>query len=126
VRVEKRRGNDWRLMVLPEELRGRQLLKATCSMLSALRNPRAAVKVCCRRAYGFNAHSLRYAFITHLLSKGVSPSIIAKVTGHASLDYILRCTQVKTAEGVGTLSSSSGSKALEEHGLAPSLGFSQN
>jgi len=57
VRVEKHKDNDMRLMVLPEELRsgeGRRLLAEACSALSALRNPRAAVKVYCRRAYGFN------------------------------------------------------------------------
>lgn len=47
-----------------------------------------------------NTHSLRYAFITHLLKKGVSPSIIAKITGHSKLDYILTYTQTKAAEEV--------------------------
>jgi len=57
VRVEKHKGNGMRLMVLPEELRsgeGRRLLKEACATLSALRNPKAAVKVYCRRTYGFN------------------------------------------------------------------------
>jgi len=42
--------------------------------------------VYCRRAYGFNTHSLRYAFVSYLLKRGVSPSIAAKITGHRSLD----------------------------------------
>jgi len=69
VRVEKHRDGDQRLMVLPEELRsgeGRQLLSEACAALSALRNPKAAVKVYCRRAYGFNTHGLRYAFVSYL------------------------------------------------------------
>jgi len=77
VRVEKHKDGDQRLMVLPEELRsgeGRQLLGEACAALSALRNPKAAVKVYCRRAYGFNTHSLRYAFVSYLLKRGVSPS----------------------------------------------------
>jgi hypothetical protein len=56
VRVEKHKGNDMRLMVLPEGLRSgeaRRLLSEACSRLSALRNPKAAVKVYCRRTYGF-------------------------------------------------------------------------
>jgi len=90
-------------MVLPEELRsgeGRQLLSEACAALSALRNPKAAVKVYCRRAYGFNTHGLRYAFVSYLLKKGVSPSIVAKVVGHRSLDHILHYTEVRLAEEV--------------------------
>jgi integrase len=103
VRVEKHRDGDQRLMVLPEELRsgeGRQLLGEACAALSALRNPKAAVKVYCRRAYGFNTHSLRYAFVSYLLKKGVSPSIVAKVIGHRSLDHILHYTEVRLVEEV--------------------------
>ena len=103
VRVEKHKDSDLRLMVLPEELRsveGRRLLSEACSALSALRNPKAAVQVYCRRAYGFNTHSLRYAFVSYLLKKGVSPSIVAKITGHRSLDHILHYTEVKLAEEV--------------------------
>jgi hypothetical protein len=103
VRVEKHKGNDMRLMVLPEELRsveGRQLLSEACSRLSALRSPKAAVKVYCRRTYGFNTYSLRYAFVSYLLKKGVSPSIVAKITGYRSLDHILHYTEVKLTEEV--------------------------
>jgi integrase len=103
VRVEKHRDGDQRLMVLPEEPRsgeGRQLLSEACDALSALRNPKAAVKVYCRRAYGFNTHGLRYAFVSYLLKKGVSPSIVAKITGHRPLDHILHYTEVRLAEEV--------------------------
>ena len=48
--------------------------------------------------YRLNTHSLRYAFITFLLRNGVSPSIVAKITRHSKLDYILRYTQEKEAE----------------------------
>jgi len=73
VRVEKHRDGDQRIMVLPEELRsgeGRQLLSEACAALSDLRNPKAAVKVYCRRAYGFNTHGLRYAFVSYPSEKG--------------------------------------------------------
>jgi len=88
---------------LPEELRrgqGRVLLEATCNWLTGVGNPKDAVISYCRRTYGFNSHSLRYAFITYMLSKGVNPSIVAKVTGHRSLEHILRYTETKTAEGL--------------------------
>jgi len=41
------------------------------------------LRVHSRYTYGFNTHSLRYALITYLLSQGVSPSIIAKITKHS-------------------------------------------
>jgi Phage integrase family. len=103
VRVEKHKGNDTRLMVLPEELRdrqGRDYLAQACLRLAKVRNPKSAVKVYCKATYGFNTHSLRYAFITYLLSKGVSPSFIAKITGHRNLSYILHYTELKTAEDI--------------------------
>jgi integrase len=88
-------------MVPPEGLReGRQLPQAACARLSALRSPKQAVKTYCRRTYEFNTHSLRYAFITHLLRLSHSPSIVAKIMGHSSLDHILHYTEVKVAEEV--------------------------
>jgi integrase len=101
VKVEKHRGTDTRLMVLPEELRnseGRDYLAQACLRLSKVKNPKDSMRDYCRRTYGFNTHSLRYAFITYMLSKGVSPSFIAKMTGHKNLSYILHYTEVKTAE----------------------------
>jgi len=88
-------------MVLPEGLReGRQLPQAACARLSALRSPKQAVKTYFRRTYEFNTHSLRYAFITHLLRLSHSPSIVAKIMGHRSLDHILHYTEVEVAEEV--------------------------
>jgi integrase len=103
VHVEKHRGTDTRLMVLPEELRGkegRDYLAQACLRLAKLKNPKSAVKEYCRATYGFNTHSLRYAFITYLLSKGVNPTFIAKITGHKNLSYVLHYTELKTAEDI--------------------------
>jgi integrase len=103
VRVEKHKGNDTRLMVLPEELRGkegREYLAQACLRLTKVKNPKSAVKEYCRTTYGFNTHSLRYAFITYMLSKGVSPSFIARITGHRNLSHILTYTELKTAEDI--------------------------
>jgi len=103
VRIEKHQGNDTRLMVLPEELRGkegRDYLAKACIRLTKVRNPKSAVKEYCRATYGFNSHSLRYAFITYMLSKGISPSFIAKITGHKNLSHILHYTELKTAEDI--------------------------
>ena len=102
IRVEKHRNsNDQRLMMLPEELRtsqGKILLQSACSWISGIENPKAAIKTYCKRTYGFNTHGLRYAFVTYMLGKGVNPSIIAKITGHKNLSYILHYTELKTAE----------------------------
>jgi len=49
---------------------------------------------------GINTHSLRYAFITFLGNRGVAPQLIAKITGHKKLDYILRYTQKVQAEKI--------------------------
>ncbi len=103
VRIEKHKEGDTRLMVLPEELRnkeGRELLAKACLRLAKVKNPKSAVKVYCKATYGFNTHSLRYAYITYLLSKGVNPSLVAKITGHKNLSYILHYTQLKTAEDI--------------------------
>jgi integrase len=43
-------------------------------------------------------HSLRYAFITYMLRRGMSSSIIAAVTGHKNLNMILKYTERKEAE----------------------------
>ena len=102
VRIEKHRDpRDQRLMVLPEELRkgqGRVLLESACTWLSSVENAKEAVKSYCRRTYGFNTHSLRYSFITYMVSKGVSPSLIARITGHSTLEHILHYTERKTSE----------------------------
>jgi integrase len=101
VRVEKHKNpNDMRTMVLPEELRkgqGRVLLEQACVWLSGVEKPKEAVKSYCRRTYGFNTHSLRYAFITYLSRKGVPPQIIAKITFHKDLNLISAYTERKTA-----------------------------
>ena len=56
------------------------------------------IKVYAVKELWINTHSLRYARITHMLRNNVSPSIVAKITGHKKLDYILKYTQIKTAE----------------------------
>jgi len=102
VKIEKHRDpKDQRLMVLPEELRkgsGKVLLEQACAWLANTEKPKDAVKSYCRRNYGFNTHSLRYAFITYLLKRGVNPSLVAKITGHTTLESILHYTERKTAE----------------------------
>ncbi len=95
VRVRKKRDEDWRYITWPEWI--------PWYITNKLRkyNIRISVqslKSSCKRYTGVNTHTLRYAFITYLARKGVNPSIIAKMTHHSKLEYILRYTQQKIAD----------------------------
>ncbi len=100
IRVEKKKKPDERLVVVPVELDDN--IRFGCIDLAPLPKNTLVnrVKNWCRQKLGFNTHSLRYAFITYLLRQGVNPSIIAKITHHSKLDFILSYTQSKTAENV--------------------------
>jgi integrase len=100
VQVSKKRHPETRLAIIPRELLDARL--AGCRDLLSLDGEKLVMRVkkYSRRRYGFNTHSLRYAFITFLLRQGVNPSIIAKITKHSRLDFILTYTQEKTAEEI--------------------------
>lgn len=95
VPVRKHRSFEVRKMVVPEELKEEDRLD--CASVLECVKP-ANVEVYAGRAFGWNTHSLRYARITHLAKKGVSPSLIAKITHHRRLDYVLRYTEQKAAD----------------------------
>lgn len=93
VRVSKKKQEDLRLMVIPNNIvKCYEFVDIDDKLL------RDRVIYYCRKKLRVNTHSLRYAFITHLLKYNVSPSIIAKITRHSKLDFILHYTQQKTAE----------------------------
>jgi integrase len=96
--VEKKRRPVERLVVVPPELDDN--IRLACLDLAHVDRKVLInrIKNWCRNVLGFNTHSLRYAFITYLLRMGVNPSIIAKITKHSKLDFILNYTQSKTAE----------------------------
>jgi integrase len=97
VKLSKRRRGEDRLIIVPELIdRGR------CIWISDLGEDKIVdrVKTFCREKYHVNTHSLRYSFITHLLKANVNPSIIAKITKHSKLDFILTYTQEKEAEKI--------------------------
>jgi integrase len=101
VRVSKKRRAEVRTVIVPRELIDMAAL-AECRDMLSLDEAKLVtrVKVYCRRRYGFNTHSLRYAFITFLLRQGIPSSIIAKITRHSRLDYVITYTQEKAAEEV--------------------------
>lgn len=101
VKVEKRKDGYLRKMVTPNEIQKSDVLDIKHLFLEKYGNKRRFVIYTteyARRRYGWNSHSLRYAFITYLAKKGYSPQIIAKITGHRTLDYILGYTQKIKAE----------------------------
>jgi Phage integrase family. len=99
VDVSKKKQREQRLVIIPNEV---VHLRDYCSELLSVdfRKLVDRVKHYCRYTYKFNTHSLRYSFITYLLRNGVNVSIIAKITRHSRLDYILRYTQEKVADRV--------------------------
>jgi integrase len=48
--------------------------------------------------FGFNTHSLRYAYINHMLSQGYDPATISIIVGHSKLDTLLEYIQHKRAQ----------------------------
>jgi integrase len=98
--VEKHKKDDYRLMVIPKEIVEED--STTCTTLIDKDKDviRVNVNKYLHRRLRINAHSLRYAFITYMLRKGVSPSIIAAITGHKNLNMILKYTERKEVEKV--------------------------
>ncbi|MEM4455521.1 MAG: hypothetical protein QXT28_12460 [Thermofilaceae archaeon] len=98
VPLSKKKKNESRLMVIPDIGFDRSAAVDLLDVDEQLLVKR--VKVYAKRRLGVNTHSLRYAFITYLLRQGVNPAIVARVTGHSKLDFILHYTQSKEAERV--------------------------
>lgn len=106
VRVEKRRDNHYRTMVLPKEITKYDMLAVKGLLDQELskgrRNLVMKTSTWVKKALGINTHSLRYAFITHLTNKGYPPQLISKITGHKRLEYIIHYTQERAAKNVLT------------------------
>jgi len=98
INVSKKKKPEARLVVIPIEVVETQLDE--CIELVSIDDDTLKNRICVYaiQVFKFNTHSLRYAFITHLLRHNVSPSIIAKITKHSKLDYILTYTQEKIAD----------------------------
>lgn len=105
IQVEKRKDNYQRLMVLPKEITKTDVLTIKGILeeeLKAHEKKGLVIKISTwvKKTYGFNTHSLRYAFVSYLAKKGYPPQLIAKITGHKRLDYILHYTQEKMAKKI--------------------------
>jgi len=115
VKVQKKKKEDYRKMVLPKEVTREDLEIAGPRLMALIEKYEnredlsdqekrnritATVSSWAKKELGINTHSLRYSFITYLLKKGYSPTIIAKMTHHSKLDMILSYTQQKTADQI--------------------------
>jgi len=58
------------------------------------------LKQLAQRTFNINTHSLRYAFIKYLDKQGISPIIIAHITGHSNLKHLLTYTQKSNSEDI--------------------------
>jgi integrase len=99
IHVKKHKKDYYRLMTMPKELIEENL--TTCTKLLGKDRDviwQMSISICQKAR--INTHSLRYTFITYMLRKGVSPSIIAAIMGHKNLNIILKYTKRKEAEKV--------------------------
>ena len=97
VRLSKRKNAE-RLMIIPQELDNS--VREKCIHLVDIDEKKLVqrVKTYAVRTHKFNTHSIRYAFITYLLTRGVETALVSKVIGHAKLDTLLRYVQTRKAE----------------------------
>jgi site-specific recombinase XerD len=56
-----------------------------------------ALQSWCIERFGFNTHSLRYAFINHMLQQGYDPATVSKIIAHSKLETLLTYIQEKRA-----------------------------
>ncbi|MGC9132637.1 MAG: tyrosine-type recombinase/integrase [Candidatus Micrarchaeia archaeon] len=97
IRVSKKKKEESRLMEIPKEF-----LKFNIKDFEWVKDVEEKDLIDRVKTFAFrnkiNTHSLRYSFVTYLLKKGINPSIVAKITHHSNLNYILTYTQQKEAE----------------------------
>lgn len=100
VRVEKRRDNKARLVVVPVELLASDV--SVCGWMldvdDVVLNRR--LRVYARSTYLVNTHSLRYSFVSYLLRLGVDPAHVSRALGHKNLQTLLNYTSEKESEEI--------------------------
>jgi len=102
VRVEKRKDDMQRLVVLPDEITDEDLKTVKEIVNSWEKSKKLVVRISTwyKDNLGINTHALRYSCISYLGKKGVPAQLIAIITGHATMDMIMRYTQAKIAEDI--------------------------
>jgi len=98
VRIRKHKKEDYRIMILPKAITRNHLSLIAFILEIPDLVLRSRIEDWLKKHFGINTHSLRYAFITKLSRLGYTPQIIASITGHRNLNYVLRYTQKKAGE----------------------------
>lgn len=83
--IKKQGGARYRKMRIPEIILKRDIFPEALN--------RRQIPSYCINIFGFNTHSLRYAYIGKLSNERVPPQHIAKITGHKNLDNIINYSQ---------------------------------
>jgi len=99
VKAEKHRAKEvYRTIMVPGEVK-----KADLQAIEG-KDPnkvREAIKVYAIRHLGFNTHSLRYAFITHLAADEKQPvNLVARITEHSNLNMLTRYVEKSKARDI--------------------------
>ena len=105
VRVEKRKDEEERLVIIPEEINEVDILtvkrildKLEKDYKEDRKKVVSRLSTYAKTAFKFNTHSLRYSFISYMGKENLPAQIIAKITRHANINHITRYTQEKLAE----------------------------
>ena len=98
--IKAKKGSNERIMIMPQHISEAEISKIRKWLKISGIPSRDSVRMYCVRRFGINTHSLRYALITYLAKRGVSPQLITHFTGHRKMDFILRYTEKITAEQV--------------------------
>jgi|ECHhosMinimDraft_1075155.scaffolds.fasta_scaffold03449_2 Phage integrase family. len=100
VRVRKqRRHPETRLMIIPKQLSEQDRLDVL-TQRHWLEGDLSRIEHFARRVFGWNTHSLRYAKISQLGTLGYPAQVIARITHHKRMEFILRYTSQKTADDI--------------------------
>lgn len=104
IAVEKSKGKRVRKMFLPEIVTKNDIEKIKELFLKEYFNHGrkgfvVQISKWTRKTLGINTHSLRYAFITYMsLVRKESPQVIAKITGHKNIHFIVDYLEQVEAE----------------------------
>jgi len=88
VRLEKQKREDYIEIVRPKEI-----FDSDLELFDLEKASRQVLYKFAREHFGINTHSLRYSFVTRVGERGLSLSVIAKMTGHKNPRYLETYTQ---------------------------------
>jgi hypothetical protein len=105
--VQKRKDEYYRQVVLPGEITAADINYITPVIQERFNKTDKQNKILFvqtisrffKNTFGFSTHALRYCFISFMaVTKKLQPNVIAKITGHRTLDMILNYTNKKLAD----------------------------